>query len=230
MKIWRWVLSAVIVSMMMQGSGSAQSTAIRYVALGDSYTIGTGVPPQQAWPVVLTRHLSAQGFTVELFVNLARNGWTTQDVLARQVPMLASLKPNFVTILIGANDVFRGDDKAVFARQFNILLDSVQNILPAQAQVLILTIPDFSVTPAGLYQQNPGNVRARIAAFNDIIVKEAKRRGLKTADFFKVSQRMRDDPALIADGLHPSGKAHAMWEKEIFPTAFELIQRLKPVP
>jgi lysophospholipase L1-like esterase len=221
------VFLVMMLFMTTLGTSWAQSATIRYVALGDSYTIGSGVNPPQAWPSLLTDHLRSSGVDVELVANLARNGWTSQDVLTAQVPVLASLKPDFVTILIGANDWVRGTEKDTFVKQLKSLLDHLQKILPASEQILVVTIPDFSVTP---YAQNFGNilnVRMGLAGFNAIIQQEAQARGLKVVDLFKISQRMGEDPSLIVDGLHPSPKGHLMWEEEIYPTALKLLQRRK---
>lgn len=227
MRFYRWLLAAVILAAALTGNSGAQSEPIRYVALGDSYTIGSGVEPQQAWPVLLTKHLQAQGVKIELVANLARNGWDIPAVLDAQIPKAAGLKPNFVTVLIGANDWVRGTDQETFAQQFKILLDQLQKILPARQQILIVTIPDFSVTPYAKNWGNRLNVKTGIAGFNTIIAQEAQTRGITVVDIFKVSQGMGEDPSLVADGLHPSAKEHAVWEKEIFPSALELLQSQK---
>lgn len=228
MKVFfRLLFLAMMTFTAMLGTSQGQSPTIRYVALGDSYTIGSGVNPSQAWPSLLTDHLRSSGIDVELVANLARNGWTSQDVLKSQVPVLVSLKPDVVTILVGANDWVRGTDKDTFTKQLKDLLDHLQKILPAPGQILVVTIPDFSVTP---YAQNFGNalnVRTGLAGFNAIITQEAQARGLKVVDLFKVSQRMGEDPSLVADGLHPSPKGHLLWEEAIYPAALELLKRRK---
>lgn len=203
----------------------AQSSKFRYVAVGDSYTIGTGVSSKQAWPTLLTDHLRFQGVDIALLANLGQAGWTSAQVLTHQVPQLVSLQPNFVTVLVGANDVFQGVDPSEFTQRLKTLLDSLQKILPSQNQILVLTIPDFSVT---LKARNFGSsfaIHKTISDFNTIITKEAQSRGLKVVDLFKVSQEMDKKPQLVAaDGLHPSPKGHLIWEETIYPTVKELLK------
>src|SRR5256885_6868169 len=87
-------------------------TSIRYLALGDSFTIGTGTTPEKASPALLAARWRAAGRTVEL-LNPAVNGYTTDDLITRELPHVPVFKPTLVTLLIGANDIVRGgsDDK-----------------------------------------------------------------------------------------------------------------------
>src|SRR5947209_16956410 len=87
-------------------------TSIRYLALGDSFTIGTGITPDKAFPAMLAARWRTAGHGVEL-LNPAVNGYTTDDLIARELPHVPVFKPTFVTLLIGANDIVRGgsDDK-----------------------------------------------------------------------------------------------------------------------
>src|SRR4051812_10663427 len=74
---------------------------IRYVAIGDSYSIGEGAKPDESWPAVLTRHLREKGIKIELVANPSRTGWTTQNAIDRELPVFAEAKPTFATLLIG---------------------------------------------------------------------------------------------------------------------------------
>ena len=188
---------------------------IRYVALGDSYTIGTGVALEEAWPSLLVRHLQTQGVEIELVANLAKAGWTSQNVIEYQLPVFKQLNPTFTTLLIGANDVVRGVSPEQFSQNLKHLLDRIAEILPQKNQVVLITIPDFSVTPQG---KNFGaGSRERIQEFNTMIKKEAQQRQWPWVDLFVLSQEMGQDTALIAaDGLHPSVQSHQLWEKEIY--------------
>ena len=83
---------------------------IRYVALGDSYTIGEGASLDESWPALLTRHLRNEGIDVDLVANPSVTGWTTQDLIERELPVFRKAKPNFATLLIGVNDDNYGDN------------------------------------------------------------------------------------------------------------------------
>jgi acyl-CoA thioesterase-1 len=199
--------------------------AIRYVALGDSYTIGTGATEKESWPTVLTEHLKKNKIDIELVANPSHNGWTTQSVITGEFPVLDKSKATFVTLLIGVNDWVQGVDEATFKANYIKILDHVQSMLPDKSKLLLITIPDFSVTPGGARFTNGRNASAGIAAFNKIILEEAKKRNLKTVDLFAQSKQMATDSSLVAaDGLHPSAKGYAAWEKLIYPVAYEMLK------
>ena len=97
-------------------------------------------------------------------------------------------------------------------------------VLPNKNRLLVVTIPDFGVTPTGPRYARGRNISNGILSFNKIIAEEARNRGLRVVDVFPISKKMGTDPALVAaDGLHPSAKEYAEWEKIIFPAALELL-------
>jgi acyl-CoA thioesterase I len=199
-------------------------TIIKYVALGDSYTICEGATTAESWPVLLTKHLNEAGIKTDLVANPSRTGWTTQDLIEKELPVFDAAKPHFVTLCIGVNDWVRGVDKDQFHKNLNKILDHVQGKLPDKKKIILLTIPDFSVTPMGAKYASGRDVPKGIGEFNAIIFSEAKKRDLKTVDLFPVSQKMKDDKTLIAkDGLHPSAKEYALWEELILPVAKEML-------
>lgn len=222
--LWR----SLILSVMIFAVGNERAFAdpkFRYVAIGDSYTIGTGVKPQQAWPVWLTSSLRSEGIDIELIANLARTGWTSEEIYRHQIPLSMPLKPNFFTVLVGANDVTRGVSQEAFVKRFNSVLDRLQRLLPNPQHIIVLTIPDFSVTPYASKLGDRNELQRKISEFNAIILKEAQARDLKVVDLFKVSQGMGTDSTLVAsDGLHPSPREHVIWAKLIFPVAKELLK------
>jgi len=99
-------------------------------------------------------------------------------------------------------------------------------VLPNKNRLLIVTIPDFGVTPTGPRYARGRNISEGIAAFNKIVIEESARRGLRIVDVFELSKKMGTDRSLVAtDGLHPSVKEYAEWEKIIFPAAVELLNK-----
>jgi lysophospholipase L1-like esterase len=203
-----------------------KSEPIGYVAIGDSYSIGEGASPDQSWPAVLTRHLNAQGLHVDLVANPSVTGWTSQQAIDRELPIFIQSKPNFATLQIGVNDWVQGVDETTFRKRFASLVDQMLAVLPNKDRLLIVTIPDFSVTPTGARYSRGRNISEGLTRFNAIINDEAKKRGLKVVDVFPTSKAMKNYPSLIAaDGLHPSSKEYAEWEKIIFPVASQLLTR-----
>ena len=199
---------------------------VRYIAIGDSYSIGEGASPDQSWPAVLTRHLNTQGLQVDLVANPSVTGWTSQQAIDRELPIFLQSKPNFATLQIGVNDWVQGVDETTFRKRFASLVDQMLAVLSKKDRLLIVTVPDFSVTPTGARYSRGRNISEGLTRFNEIINDEAKKRSLKVVDVFPTSKAMKNDPSLIAaDGLHPSAKEYAEWEKLIFPAAFELLKK-----
>jgi|CZKQ01.1.fsa_nt_gi lysophospholipase L1-like esterase len=199
---------------------------VRYIAIGDSYSIGEGASPDQSWPAVLTRHLNAEGLHVDLIANPSVTGWTSQQAIDRELPIFLQSKPNFATLQIGVNDWVQGVDETTFRKRFASLVDQMLAVLSKKDRLLIVTVPDFSVTPTGARYSRGRNISEGLTRFNEIINDEAKKRSLKVVDVFPTSKAMKNDPSLIAaDGLHPSAKEYAEWEKLIFPAAFELLKK-----
>ena len=203
-----------------------QAERIRYAAIGDSYSIGEGASPDESWPALLTRHLNAQGLHVDLVANPSRTGWTTQQAIDHELPIFVAAKPTLATLQIGVNDWVQGVDEEAFRKRFVALVDQMLGVLPDKNRLLIVTIPDFGVTPAGPRYARGRNISEGIAAFNKIVIEESARRGLRIVDVFELSKKMGTDHSLVAtDGLHPSAKEYAEWEKIIFPAAVELLNK-----
>lgn len=197
---------------------AADKPSVRYVALGDSYTICTGTTAEHSWPVLLTKHLNDTKIATELIANPSHNGWTTQDVIDTELPVFDKSNATFATLLIGVNDWVQGVDAKTFHKNLNYILDHVQQKLPDHSKLVLITIPDFGVTPTGARYSGGRNIADGISEFNAIIKEEAQKRSLKTVELFSVSQKMGDDKTLIAnDGLHPSAKEYAVWETLIYP-------------
>jgi acyl-CoA thioesterase I len=210
----------------MAGVGAQEKDRIRYVAIGDSYSIGEGASPNESWPAVLTRHLNEQGLQVELVANPSVTGWTTQQAIDRELPIFVKEKPNFGTLLIGVNDWVQGVEADKFRENFTYLVDRMLSVLGNKNRLLVVTIPDFGVTPTGPKYARGRNISEGIGSFNKIISDESTKRGLRVVDIFALSKKMRSDRSLVAaDGLHPSAKEYADWEKVILPAALGLLAK-----
>jgi lysophospholipase L1-like esterase len=213
-------------AIMATAQDKADNQKVRYVAIGDSYSIGEGASPEQSWPAILTRHLNENGLHVDLVANPSVTGWTTQQAIDRELPIFVQSKPTFASLQIGVNDWVQGVDEKTFRKRFTFLLDQMLALLPDKKRLLIVTIPDFGVTPTGGRYARGRNISEGLTRFNQIVTEEAKNRGLKVVDIFELSKKMGTDPSLVgADGLHPSAKEYAEWEKLIFPIALDLLKK-----
>ena len=219
-------LFATFVMAMASAQEKTDQQRIRYVAIGDSYSIGEGASPNESWPALLTRHLNDKGLHVDLVANPSRTGWTTQQAIDRELPIFVDSKPNFATLQIGVNDWVQGIDAETFRKHFVVLANRMLEVLPSKNRLLVVSIPDFGVTPTGPRYARGRNISEGLTRFNQIIVEESNKRGLRVVDVFPISKKMRDDPSLVApDGLHPSAKEYAEWEKIIFSVGFELLTK-----
>ena len=187
---------------------AADPAGERYLALGDSFTIGTGTTPAQSFPAVLVDRWKAAGRTVGL-TNPAVNGYTTNDLIARELPLAATVKPTLVTMLIGANDVVRGGAAERYRAQLQRIYAGLGAAgVPGRALVA-LPQPDWAGSPAAAPFGRPAELRATIEAFNQIAKEEVERAGGRYIDLFPLMRRQADAGMLAPDGLHPSAAALA---------------------
>jgi lysophospholipase L1-like esterase len=193
----------------------------RYVALGDSYTVGTAVSSNDSWPSQLVGRLNGR---LELVANLGVNGYSTDDLIAAELPALDDLDPEFVTVQIGVNDVVRGVPQVTYAANVELILDELLERL-TPARILAVATPDYTLTPAGSSFGDPAQQSAEIARFNDVLRIAAEARGIAfVADIYEISRRVASDPALVSgDGLHPSGAQYALWVDAIQPVVEGLL-------
>jgi lysophospholipase L1-like esterase len=201
------------------------AATVRILALGDSYTIGEGVPARERWPVQLVGLLRQHDFSVEEPEIIARTGWTTGELHRALEDAELSPPYDLVTLLIGVNNQYRGYPQDEYREQFAALLQAAIGYAGGRAQrVLVLSIPDWGVTP---YAE--GRDRQRIAgeidAFNQVNREETELAGALYLDITPLSRRAAEDVSLLAgDGLHPSGKMYAAWAEMALPLVSKLFE------
>lgn len=190
---------------------------LRYVALGDSYTIGTSVRPEERFPNQLVAALRTTGTALELVANLGVNGYTSADLIRDELPALEGLRPEFVTLLIGVNDVVQGVSTRTYEANAVTILEALGSLRPPE-RIVTVAIPDYTVTPAGSDYGDPRQQHDGIVANNRLMARLAADRGIAFVDIFDISLRAMEDRSLVAeDGLHPSGKQYAAWVQRIAP-------------
>jgi acyl-CoA thioesterase-1 len=205
-------------------SPAPSESGLRYVALGDSYTIGTSVGEADRWPDQLVARL-VDRVPLELVANLGVNGYSSGDLIRAELPVLADLRPDFVTVLIGVNDVVRGVPADTYRANLGTIFDALLGRLPAN-RIVVVSTPDYTRTPAGASFGDPLQQRAAIAEFNGIERQMAEARGIDFVDISSVADTVANDPALVAvDGLHPSGKQYAGWVALVAPVVEGLFGR-----
>jgi lysophospholipase L1-like esterase len=197
----RWLLAAALAL----SCTSMPEPHARYLALGDSYTIGESVAPEERFPAQLARRRALGEPEI-----IAKTGWTTDELNAAIDAANPQGPYELVTLLIGVNNQYRGRDAEQYRGEFTALLRRAIGFAGGDAKrVVVVSIPDWGVTPFA-----EGRDRAKIAAeidrYNAINREEAARAGARYVDITPVSRR--DDPTLTAgDKLHPSGKMYSEW-------------------
>jgi lysophospholipase L1-like esterase len=206
------------------GTPAPEDETVRYVALGDSYTIGTGVPAGTGWPEQLSVSLAFDRPQIELVANLGVNGFTSEDLIRHQLPVLDELDPELVSVLIGVNDVVQGVPEETYAANVATILDDLVARLPAD-RILCVATPDYTVTPQGGAFGEPDRQRARIERVNQVMGEACAERGIAfVGEIFEISREAETDPSLVAtDGLHPSVAQYSRWTDAIIPVVAEML-------
>ena len=199
---------------------------IRYVAIGDSYTVATGIDEKNSWPSQLTQKLKTAGIEINLIEILGMRGATSQQTLNDVIPLLKNLKPEFISLLIGANDWIReGVSSSKFKIRIKNLIDEIQSNLPPPRKILLVTIPDFSCSPQKKNWGYGKSATNGITRLNKILNTEAVLRNLVIVDIYPLSQNLCSQFGMFSDdGIHPSALQYSKWVNLIFP---HLIDNLK---
>lgn len=202
---------------------SRRSSPLRWLALGDSYTIGEGVAAHERWPERLAFLLTAEGISVVPPRIVATTGWTASELLtgieAARLGTSASAY-DLVTLLIGVNDQYRGRPLPAFAPDYARCVERAIALAGGHpARVLALSIPDWGAT-AFARGHEPAAIAAAIDLYNAHERAHLTRLAVHWCDITALSRRHGDDVGyLAADGLHPSGAAYIQWALAALPHA-----------
>ena len=201
----------------------------RFLALGDSYTIGEGVRPEESWPWQLAARLRERGAEVSDPEIVARTGWTTEE-LFEEIRMRADIVSahapwDLVTILIGVNDQYRGVLPETYRESLRLVLYEATAFGVSAESVLVITIPDWSVTPFA-DQRDRDAIRGAIEAFNLVNREEALAAGATWLDITALTRRAGEDLSLVGeDGLHPTGPMYRRWAELILPSTLAILAK-----
>lgn len=185
---------------------------MKYLALGDSYTIGEGVKTAERWPIMLAHALGLPEDDVDI---IATTGWTTGEL----IDALTATRPEPVygvcSLLIGVNNQYRGLDLDEYAKEFKTLLSSALLLAQGHTQrTFVVSIPDWGVSPFA-EQQDREAIAQQIDAFNRTNRALTLEEGIPYADITPLSRSLSQKQYFAKDGLHPSGAAYTLWVEEI---------------
>ena len=204
------VCCLLIASHIVYGQQLQLSPPIRFIALGDSYTIGQSVDPAKNWPNQLYARLAAAGCATDKLQIIARTGWRTDNLASAIVTENPPADFNLVSLLIGVNDQYQGRPIANYEPAFTSLLDTAIKLAGGNKDhVFVVSIPDYAYTP---YGRNNQNISTEIDAYNAINKRVADQYGITYFDITPISRQGLAEPDLVAsDGLHPSALMYERW-------------------
>ena len=201
---------------------------LRYLALGDSYTIGESVDESERWPNQLAELLSPH---LEMEANvtiIARTGWTVKELWDGIQANPPTGTYDMVSLLIGVNDQYRGYPSDGYREDFRFMLGkAIEYAGGDPKRVVVLSIPDWGVTPFAR-GRDVTVIGLQIDEFNAINLEETQKASTHYVDVTPISRTATADGDLLAsDGLHPSGKMYTMWAEKVLPVALEVLKEYK---
>lgn len=214
----RLIFISLFILLTMQVSAQLvlnRNQPIRFLALGDSYTIGESVPEEERWPELLASSLRKDGIQIEKPKIIATTGWRTDQLKAA---ILSSGTPDdyeLVSLLIGVNNQYQKKSPESYEPEFRELLDmAVKKAGGIKERVFVISIPDYGYTPFGQSRQK--DISDDLDEFNEVNKELTLERGIAYFNITEISREGLRDPELVApDKLHPSGKMYRLWVQEI---------------
>jgi lysophospholipase L1-like esterase len=204
-------LLTIIFVVLIQAKAYMQTT-YKYLALGDSYTIGEKVEEKDNFPNQTVRLLNTPNKRFEEATIIAKTGWTTDELQDKLAQVRLAIPFDIVTLLIGVNNQYRGRAADEYAVQFEQLLQQAIGYAGGKKDhVIVLSIPDWGVTPFAS-DRDRKKIAEEIDVFNAINKKIAAKHKVHYIDITPFTREATSDISLVAeDGLHPSGKDYKRW-------------------
>lgn len=190
---------------------------VTYLALGDSYTIGQSVAIKDRFPIQAVSMLRRAGYNMADADILATTGWTTGNLLQALKKKELSASYDFVSLLIGVNNQFRGLPVDRYRTEFALLLrKSIQLAGNRPDRVVVVSIPDYSVTPFAVGPIDRGKIARQINVFNKVNKQLAAAYRVHYLNVTEESRKAAIYPGLIAtDGLHLSAIEYQIWAEQL---------------
>jgi lysophospholipase L1-like esterase len=195
----------------------------KFLALGDSYTIGQSVDEKDRWSMQLI-DLLKNDFSFSKHDIIARTGWTTEELTDAINNQNVTEQYDMVSLLIGVNNQYRGQSIEKYRTEFRNLLNmSIKFAKNQPKRVFVLSIPDWGKSPFGK-GSNTKQTADEIDAFNTIAKVECKQLGIVFIDITEISRNNLDADFFASDKLHYSGRMHLLWAKEALTTAKNILK------
>jgi len=199
-----------------------QSQTLRYLALGDSYTIGASVAEPDRWPNQLASKPIDSIYSISEVNIIAQTGWTTGNLL-QAIENQAPDNHDLVSLLIGVNNQFQKQDFEVFETQLELLIEKAIELASGNRErVFLVSIPDYGVTPFGA--NNAETIAQELDRYNEHIRLRSEAFDLPFINITEISRSLEgNSDGLASDGLHPSGYQYSLWVEEILPVVKNML-------
>lgn len=189
---------------------------LKYLALGDSYTIGEGILEVDSFPNQLIGLISRDGITVEQRT-IAKTGWTTTDLIKAFDTTQSKGKFNIITMLIGVNNQYQGKEVAKYEVELNKLIRSCILVTNKKSNIYLISIPDYGNTLFAIDKGlNSESIARGIDVYNTITQRLAKENGINYVEITDLTRDEKNRNLLTGDGLHPNKDMYALIAKRIF--------------
>jgi lysophospholipase L1-like esterase len=226
----KWLEATLLLALAGCAMTSPRTPAptLSYLALGDSYTIGEGVAAADRWPMQLAAQLRADGVALADPRIVATTGWTTSELDAGIDAAQLPGSFDFVSLLIGVNNQYRGRPLDEYRAQFSALLERAIGFAQGRSdRVLVLSIPDWGVTRFGAGSgRDTATIARELDAYNAAAKAICEAHGVAFVDITTVSRLQGpEDTMLVDDGLHPSRAMYALWTQAALPVARRMLAR-----
>ena len=207
-------------------SNSSEKTTYKYLALGDSYTIGESVCNDCNYPKQLTdslNQISKEKTSVKI---IAKTGWTTTDLLSAIARENPSKDYDLVTLLIGVNNQYQNKPFSLYEKEFPELLNMAIGFAKGKSDnVIVFSIPDYAFTPLGRQSGKSEKITSELIRYNAFAEKIASEKGVHFENITPITQQGLGNPILVAsDGLHPSEVAYKKFVEQIFVKVSEILR------
>lgn len=205
---------------------SEEKTTYKYLALGDSYTIGESICSDCNYPKQLTDSLNNSSKEKTSVKIIAKTGWTTTDLISAIAAENPSNDYDLVTLLIGVNNQYQGKPFAIYKEEFPKLLDMAIAFAKGKPEnVIIISIPDYGFTPFGQKSGKAEKATKELERYNIYADRIAFEKGVRFENITPITQKGLENADLVAsDGLHPSEVAYKKFVEQLFPFAKNILK------
>ncbi len=207
-------------------NNSTEKTTYKYLAFGDSYTIGESVCSDCNYPKQLKDTLNKTSKEKTSVKIIAKTGWTTTDLLSAIAAENPSKDYDLVTLLIGVNNQYQNKPFAIYKEEFPKLLDMAIAFAKGKPEnVIVISIPDYGFTPFGQKSGKAEKATKELERYNIYADRIAFEKGVHFENITPITQKGLENPALVAsDGLHPSAVAYKKFVEKMFAKAAEILR------